>query len=177
MRKFIVSLFSVFSAFVAVSAQNPISYSSVEKVEGVPATELFSRAKKWVAVSFVSANDVVQMSDNNTVVIKANHIYDAMSAHHTLDYTMTIECRDGRYKWTIDRYIYSCRWMTNPKVFEFGVLTDSETNTIHSGFFGGKKCNAFWSLAKEESVKAKDILSQSLSQSMNTAAQSSEDNW
>lgn len=176
MRTFL-SILAALVFSVAGLSQNLITYSGVEKVEGVPASELFARAKKWTATSFVSAKDVTQMADNNTVVIKAKHLYDAQSAHHILDYTLTIECRDGRYKWTVSQITYSCMWMTNPRVFDFGPLTDAETNRAHSSFFGGKKCDSYWKMAQDEAAAAKDVLVGSLFSAMSVAPASAEDDW
>lgn len=128
-------------------------------------------------MSFVSAKDVLQMADDNTVVVKANHLYDAMSGHHILDYTLKIECRDGRYKWTLNQLSYSCRWMTNPKIFDFGPLTDAETNRAHSSFFGGKKCDSFWRKAQEEAALLKDTLAASLLAAMSVSPTSEDQDW
>lgn len=70
----------------------------------VPATDLYTKAKLWIAENFRSANDVIQLDspETNTIVCKSIYVYDAgklseMRAHMTFK----IEAKENRFRYTI----------------------------------------------------------------------------
>lgn len=86
-----------------------VCFQQVVQVEGATATQLHSRAKLWVASSYRSAPDVVKLDDNEQhhMVLKGMHkeIYGGATTVW-YNYTLTIECKDGRYRRTIDQILY-----------------------------------------------------------------------
>ena len=106
---------------------NGSSISIVYNVEGVDAKELFSRLNYAVANIFNSANDVIQMSDENSnkMVVKAlteiavknnnkiiypknKYIPEVIVYNH--NYTLNIAARDGRYRLEL-RYLTGKRYV------------------------------------------------------------------
>ena len=57
---------------------------------------LYSNALSFFAVEFKSANDVIQMKDSDAGKVIGKGIVDGR------DITITITCKDGRYKYEID---------------------------------------------------------------------------
>lgn len=166
MKKFLCIALVFFITYASALAYEPISFSGVQKADGLSAAELFTNSKTWVATAFNSAQDVTQMADDNILIVKGIHAYDDGLCHGTLHFTLKVECRDGRYKWTIYQLGLKVRWMTNPKEFDFGTLTDSETCDLHKGFFGAKKVNNIWRHAKEEADTFQKLLVADLEKSM-----------
>lgn len=92
-----------------IFAQN---YSEVVQVEGKTTSELYTAAREWFAVTFNSANDVLQMEDPeggkligkgstsvSEIITVGKGLY-ATSSTLTMspNFTIKIEMREGRYK-------------------------------------------------------------------------------
>ena len=70
----------------------------------IAASDLYLKAKLWIAENFKSANDVIQLDspETNTIVCKGIYVYDkgklsGMRVHMTLK----IEGKDSRFRYTI----------------------------------------------------------------------------
>lgn len=185
----------VMSAMPLASAQEqenikpkPLSYSEVVQVEGLSAEEIYAKARSWVATTFNSANDVTQLAENNKIVLKAVEEYDfklngMTGSHNRVNYTFTVECRDGRYKMSVTNMILTSRITTiqyNPKIepMDFGILTDAPTNDAPAGMGAAatkKQCEKIWTAAKVRMETVILGMAASLSESM--AVDQSEDDW
>jgi hypothetical protein len=86
-----------------------VIYTEVVKVDSLNKKELYNRAKKWVVLKYKSANDVIQLDDKEDGIIigKGNFGIKYYSRRPTINHTLQIETRDGRYKYTISSFIYS----------------------------------------------------------------------
>jgi hypothetical protein len=86
-----------------------VKYTGVVKVDGVNKKELYSRAKKWVVLSYKSANDVIQLDEKEDGIIigKGNFGINYYSRNPIIKHTIQIEIKDGRYKYTVSNFIYS----------------------------------------------------------------------
>lgn len=70
----------------------------------IPAIDLYTKAKLWIAENFRSANDVIQLDspETNTIVCKAIYIYDAGKiTEMRVHITMKIEGKDNRFRYTV----------------------------------------------------------------------------
>lgn len=78
-------------------------FQQVIEVPGKTAAELYSQSKVYFAEQFKSANDVVQSEDPNThtIIGKAWSAIDLGIAQAKLWYTLKIETKDGRYRYSI----------------------------------------------------------------------------
>ncbi|MGY6648328.1 DUF4468 domain-containing protein [Wenyingzhuangia sp. IMCC45574] len=86
-----------------------VVYTEVIKVENINKKELYNRAKKWVVLKYKSANDVIQLDDKEDGIIigKGNFGIKYYSRKPTIEHTIQIETKDGRYKYTVSSFIYS----------------------------------------------------------------------
>ncbi|MFD0837384.1 DUF4468 domain-containing protein [Mariniflexile aquimaris] len=118
MKKIILPLFLI-SSFLAKS-QTSIEFPKDEKghtifkeiVESeLDSTTLFSNAKNWIAKTFGSYKKVVQFEDDKDlkIILKGesdipirNIINSAGVEKDYLTFTITIECKDKRYRYIID---------------------------------------------------------------------------
>lgn len=115
MKKLLFTAALIFSACVCFSQQSAVevivsefpTYQGVVSVPGVSRADIYSRAKAWVATAYNSAQDVIQLDDKESgrLIVKGNTIVPmrslgmefGMRVHNTL----TIEARDGRFRYTI----------------------------------------------------------------------------
>lgn len=105
-----LSIFLLFISFYSYSQQ----YSEVIQVPDKSVDELYSTSRAWFAKTFTSAKDVLQMDDpvagkligKGTTLINEHYMAGItkvpISINFNIDFTITVEMREGRYKCNID---------------------------------------------------------------------------
>jgi hypothetical protein len=93
------------------SVTGKMTYTDVVKIDSSKANELYSKAKMWIAEAFKSAKDVMQLDDkdNSTLIAKGLTIWNGKALGSTsqigyVHFTIKIECKEGRYKYTFTDY-------------------------------------------------------------------------
>lgn len=172
----------VFSMYFTISySQEPISYTEVVNVDStLSANELYSRARSWFAETYRSAQDVIQMDDkeNAKIIGKSNFKYDRINdkASGWVSYTITIEARNGRYKYTITNFIHES---STGNLYSFGLITDDAQCPYPK--VGGAVLqswrNKIWDDIKSKIKVQTPSVIKSLKSSMNQPALSNKDNW
>jgi len=136
------------------------SYHEVVKVDSISADELYSRAKSWIALTYKSANDVIQLDDQNAgrIIVKGNFeiIYYANQAW--VNHTLTIDFKEGRYRYDLTSFVFDNGQWSAP-------LEDEKK------FWGQKK-----KLHKQVSERANAILL-TLREAMEKSSPASDDDW
>lgn len=86
-----------------------ISYTAVVKIDEALSQDLYSRGKLFVADAFKSNKDVTQLNDDASKVILIKPIIKHVSTGFLTsgletftNYQLKIECKDGKYRYTID---------------------------------------------------------------------------
>lgn len=98
------TLFLLAFAFVLAGCATTLppgtEYQEVRQVEGVKADEVYERSLNWMAETFVSANDAIQVRDdeNNRLVANASMMIPGSGV--TADMSIIVEARDGRFRLT-----------------------------------------------------------------------------
>lgn len=108
-------------------------YSEVVQVEGKTADQLYASAKEWIAKTFVSANDVIQMDDVTAGKLIGKGYAEVANSYTTagmmkltmfitwkLNFTITIAVKDGRYKCditdiSVTQYVPGSQYMNDIK--------------------------------------------------------------
>jgi len=87
------------------SVTNKPTYTEVVGVDGVPASELYSRAKLWIANTYKSAEAVIDMDDKDTstIIARGTFAIKYLTGSWDIRHSITISAKDGRYKYTINR--------------------------------------------------------------------------
>jgi uncharacterized protein with TBP-like fold DUF4468 len=82
-------------------------YEGVVEVAGVSADDLHARAKGFVVDAYKSANAVVQMDDPqlHRIVVRGVFKISWMTSALTIDHKLTIEEKDGRYRYRLDGFL------------------------------------------------------------------------
>ncbi len=89
-------------------ATGRVSFQETVNVEGASASKLYSRASKWVAVTYKSAKDVVQMADKNAgrLIVKGLVIERFRAAWQAgqpdwIRHMLILEVAEGKYHYAI----------------------------------------------------------------------------
>ena len=90
-----------------------VTYTGVVPVAGVTKSELYTRAKLWLAFTYDEAKDVIKVDEKDAglLVIRAYSDVpvrlsqtDLQPTSRELGYTMVLNFKDGRYKYTLTNY-------------------------------------------------------------------------
>jgi hypothetical protein len=93
------------------STTGMISYQEIVRVDSsVTKDVLYASAKDWFANAFRSAKDVIQMEDkeNAKLIGKGNLTVSIPMVgpdYSRVDFTVTIQAKDGRYKYTVTNFV------------------------------------------------------------------------
>jgi hypothetical protein len=89
-----------------------ITYKEVVTVPGTPA-ELFNRAIEWINKEYKNPVDATKVRDQASGVIEIIHRIEITRVEQgatllagRVDYTMKLEMKDGRYRYTITNFIW-----------------------------------------------------------------------
>ena len=89
------------------STTNKITFQEVVQSPGISQDELYTRAREWFALTFKSAQDVIQMDDkaSGKIIGKGAHRGTAMilltPSAFSLNYTVSLTVKEGRYRYEI----------------------------------------------------------------------------
>lgn len=153
MKNILLLLFLNLLALQRVIGQEPLSFSHIVTSDSIGKENLYNRLYYWVAKSYKSSNDVIQMADKSAgvFVLKATmryygpiffpYYYDGY-----IDYTFTVFIKDDRFKVTLSNFKHDARLSTS-KGPSFGLITDSPTYATR-GFKMDEK-NMVWNHMQE----------------------------
>ncbi|RPJ58303.1 MAG: DUF4468 domain-containing protein [Dehalococcoidia bacterium] len=98
-----------------------ITYTKIVKLDSSYTSELlYKNAKKWIIDQFKSGKDVIQSEDKEQLYIIGKGFFQHNLCHMLLFtseckywFTVNIEVKDGRYKYTVYDVIYNYRLTIN----------------------------------------------------------------
>jgi len=114
---FIISVITVYSQDISLvekifpTDSGEIKYQEVVNVDStLTATQLYLRGKSWIAEEFNSAQDVIQMDEDNKLIVKAylKKGHNSMVQNPQTWFTLKLEVKEGKYRYTLTdiRYEY-----------------------------------------------------------------------
>lgn len=133
---------TIIMASILLKAQddslNPYSFTEVVKVENKSAGDIYYQSKIWLADTYKSAKDVIQIDDkeNNTIVGKGTLKYNSKifaggaAISGTIDYTIRIMAKDGRYKYEFTDFIHQ----GNDRGSSFGLILNTDNPALKIGW-------------------------------------------
>lgn len=159
-----------------------IKFTDVIKVDGVSASELYSRSKIWFASTYRNSNAVIQMdSKEETIIIgKANIIYKtaifagSLALDGVVNYIIKISSKDGRYKYELSDFSHEATSITPYRRYSFGLITSRETCPINIPALWHLDDKAWREIKKTVSINSTDIIE---SLKIGMLKPSKEDNW
>lgn len=116
------------------SLTGKISFEGVELIDSsINKNILYIAARSWFAISFKSSTDVIQMEDKDAgkIIGKGNVILDLPQAdeYSRLSFTITIQIKHGRYKYTITDFQLCYGPIENTKNGNYRFLPNIYTQT------------------------------------------------
>ena len=152
MKKVLFLLLLVIFSSNAYS-QEPMAFSEVIQQEGKSASDLYKVVKKWFAVTFVSAQDVIQYDDaGNEITGKARISYECKNltwaaSSGFISYMVDVRVRDGRLKVVISDFIHQSTDLRFGKEWSNGVVfkelpTDEQLKALGHGGLAKKQYKA-----------------------------------
>jgi hypothetical protein len=92
------------------SETHKFTYQESIDMPGVSKAELHTRARSWLVNTYNSAKDAIQMDDKEAGRIMSKGSFDIsllMGLMRTVEYTITIDVKDNKFRYTITNfYIY-----------------------------------------------------------------------
>lgn len=98
------------------TATHKVSYTEIVYVDSVSKNDLFSRSLEWIAINYKSANQVIELKDEQAgkIIVKGNFsipvqmglIDNDIVAWHMLNIT----CKDGRCRIQLTGWSYKYCW-------------------------------------------------------------------
>ena len=77
---------------------------NVVEVSDASADELFTKAKEWVSLNYVSANDVIQYAEGDKIILKGAFAIGGLVSYR-VDHTLVLMFKDGRFKFTYTDFV------------------------------------------------------------------------
>ena len=113
-----------------------VTYQGVVEVPGATKDQLYDRALEWMAKTYQSANDVVQIKDKDQGKLLAKggilFFYDKVPTGFVV-HTQTIYVKDGRYKYVMTGFRHQNLTPAGPTVRD-GSMGPLEQGTPPDGF-------------------------------------------
>lgn len=117
----LIPLFS-FSQEVKMNEESGLySFSEVINAEGKKKDELFALSKQWIALTYKSANDVIQSADKETgnIIAKGTSIFaSGLMYDGYIRHTLILDFKDDKIRFFVTDFIYSARKTRNEMPLE-----------------------------------------------------------
>lgn len=112
----------------------PLEFSEVINADGKTVAQIYPIVKSWIAISFKSANSVIQMDDKESGVFicKGNFSYRAPGGFTyryidgIVEFMLKVQIRDGRFKVTLSDFAHKSLDSMCASTWSFGLITDRE---------------------------------------------------
>jgi len=154
----------VFLLSASLFAQKPLEYDSIIEVEGITKNDIYVQVNDWLATTFNSANDVIQMADKESgrFIVKGNLYYTFGKPLYncnngTLNFTLKVSVRDDKFRIILTQISHKA--VAN-NVCSFGVITDAELYKTKG--YGKKGKNKVWLDIKRKITELKSNLFSSI---------------
>ncbi len=179
MKHFFILYCLALLPFISASGQESLTYTEVIETKNTSKAELYKRAKLWFVTTYNSANDVLQMDDNEEGILigkgimkyKPNIFYGSDNTRGNIKYTIKVFLRENRYKYEITDFIHDPYGRSS-----MGLITTDEepASTKKSGKKWRKKV---WNDIKDQIKTYTDSLINNLKDGMAGAAGEKSDDW
>ena len=166
---------------IEVFAQEPITpivLSEVIQVENSSKDNLFDKARLFLVNAFNDPKEVIQLSDKETGTLVAKGIVQIQnkSWNNIINFTFSIFCKDGRYKYEINNIGITYR-DARGELYDYGMMTTDNKPTKYVSSFMKNAQNQNYMLCKEKSLIKFESLINGLKETMQAPSSTNNDNW
>ncbi len=180
--KRLIQIFTLSLISLSLWSQNPISYSNVIESDITDTDQLFSLINEWFAMTYKSADDVLQMVDKEakTIVGKGAIKYVGMGMAYAcyegyLRYTIRANVREGRYRIELSDFVHE-NLPSMSDLCNFGIITDADvyaTTGLSKNYH-----NRAWNDMKSKIAEYSENIFTSLENFINNSSSSNtEEDW
>jgi len=179
-------LFANRTVFAQGSTDSTLSYSKVEYVDStLKSSELFTRAREWFALTFRSSNDVIQLEDkqNGKLIGKgafkytSRILYGSEGTKGWVYYTLTIQVKDGRYKFDLTNFIHEGNPNNTGGALSFNLITTSDECPYDFAMSSKSWKNKVWKDIKQDIQTNSETIISSLKIAMSKPSPKVADEW
>jgi len=80
----------------------------VEPIDSLGSDQLFDKCREWVALTYKSSNDVIQLADkeNGKIICKGNFPTNMFMKQGNIEHTLILELKDKRFRYTYTNFAY-----------------------------------------------------------------------
>lgn len=160
-----------------LNKSNIVEFTDVVKVDSIDATTLYSRAKLFIAQSFVDNKAVTQLNDDagKQIYAKGNlrvSCKDFLGNHEygTVAFAVTIQAKDGRYRYSITDFQHNFQ-MNNHNASGGSIENDKPRC---GGLMMTKKC---WNEIKDQTNTQMKAFINTLQEYMTGKSNESKSDW
>lgn len=116
--------------FAEIKAQEPLSFSKVIQADSIKKNDIYSGLKQWFALNS-NSKYTLEVDDRETGLLIANFsleyfksgfFYSSYQGH--INYSITIQVKDGRYKITVDKFIHKTKHLGS--ISNLGLITTGD---------------------------------------------------
>lgn len=127
----VICSISAFSQMPIDTVSNKYQYREVVTVNGVTKDQLFDKARQWFVSNYKDASEVLQVQDkeSGTLVGKGLFTVNFQGGQRKVFHTVSIDCKDGKYRVTITDFMLKFSSVYTEKQFE--LLTKSDFWGLH----------------------------------------------
>lgn len=187
MKKIII-MFVMALMSLHANAQDPLVFEQVVTKEGKNAEEIYNLIKRWVAITYNSAKDVIQLDNpNKEITLKAKIDYKESSmtwaaASGYIDYTVDFLIKDNRFKVIIGPFTHistHIRWgkeWSNGMLYK-GELTDELLDSIGIKKIARKQYRAIDKRVRPLTKSEIETIMLSLLNKLDDSTQSNDKDW
>lgn len=164
-----------------VMAQNELAFEKVIQAESLTKDELFVIVNDWVATTFVSANDVIQMVDKDAglIICKGLFLYShGKYAYKCFEgnvrYMIKVAFKDERFKVEVSNFIHSNE-PTYARSCNLGLITTDEVYAT-SGMNKNYQNNVWDDIKDKAEMKSNEMFSE-LETRVKSSINSTDNDW
>jgi hypothetical protein len=110
---FLATAFATFAQEIKLDPETELfSFTQVMSEEGKTKDQLFDSSKEWIALTYKSANDVIQSADkeNGTIIVKGSiRIVSGLLVDGNIMHTLVLNFKDNKIKFTVTNFVYIAR--------------------------------------------------------------------
>lgn len=178
------------TAAIFTNAQKALVFSEVVQVDSATKDELYSRAKHWFAAFSADKKATLQLSDKEdgelvgkcTVAFASSYPSNNASVKGSISYTVSIYCKEGRFKYEITNFNHEGssginEWGFTYEAMPFGLITtDATCPKGVQDSYADKWRNGVWNELKVVAQSEAEALAAALKETMKQPATTS-GNW
>jgi hypothetical protein len=172
--------------FYAQISDTAMTFTKVVFVDStLKSPELYERAREWFALTYRSSKEVLQVEDKDNFKLIgkgafkyiSDIYYGSEGTKGWVYYTITVQVKDGKYKYELSNFIHEGNVVNPAGYFSFGLITSAQECPSPISYSTQNWRNKVWNDIKMNVNRDAYLTINSLTGSMNKPATKKSDDW